>query len=208
VAKDFTVQSFREILVPFALFHYSSKTYSTAQSFMVVRLKAGNIQKAIAAMDSKWKSFTSGAPLDYDFLDARINNLYKNEKQMSNVFLVFAVLSIMVACLGLFGLSAFAAEQRTKEIGIRKVLGASVGGIIQMLSKDFLKLVAIASVIAFPIAWWAMSKWLEEFAYRVSIGWAIFVIAGIVAVMIALFTVSFQAIKAALMNPVKSLRSE
>jgi putative ABC transport system permease protein len=134
--------------------------------------------------------------------------LYDNEQRMSNIFLVFALLSIMVACLGLFGLSAFAAEQRTKEIGIRKVLGASVSGIIQMLSKDFLKLVLIATIIAFPVAWWAMTKWLQDFAYRIPIGWWIFFLAGGLALLIALFTVSFQAIKAALMNPVKSLRSE
>jgi putative ABC transport system permease protein len=208
VVKDFTVQSFREVLVPFALFHRSSKTYSDPLSFMIVRIQAGNTPQAIASLEAKWKSFAPGSSLDYNFLDARINMLYNNEQRMSNIFLVFALLSIMVACLGLFGLSAFAAEQRTKEIGIRKVLGASVSGIIQMLSKDFLKLVLIATVIAFPVAWWAMTKWLEDFAYRIPIGWWIFLLAGGLALMIALVTVSFQAIKAALMNPVRSLRSE
>ncbi len=208
VVKDFTVQSFRELVVPFALFHHSSDTYQEPQSFMIVKIKGGQAKSAIATIENKWKAFAPGTPLDYNFLDLRINNLYRSEQRMSRVFIVFAVLSILVACLGLLGLSAFAAEQRTKEIGIRKVLGASVSGLVKLLSKDFLKLVVIASVIAFPVAWWAMTKWLEDFAYRVTIGWWIFLIAGALALVIALATVSFQAIKAALMNPVKSLRSE
>jgi putative ABC transport system permease protein len=124
------------------------------------------------------------------------------------LFITFAVFAIFIACFGLFGLVTYAAEQRTKEIGIRKVLGANVGVIVTMLSKDFAKLVLIASFIAFPIAWWAMTKWLQSFAYRINISWWVFVAAGITAIVIALITVSFQAIKAALMNPVNSLRSE
>jgi len=208
VVKDFTVQSFRELVIPFALFHKTSDSYSEPTSFMIVKIKGGQTKSAIATIENKWKAFAPGTPLDYNFLDARINKLYSSEQRMGRVFIVFAILSILVACLGLLGLSAFAAEQRTKEIGIRKVLGASVGGLVKLLSKDFLKLVVIASVIAFPIAWWAMTKWLEDFAYRVTIGWWIFLVAGILALLIALMTVSFQAIKAALMNPVKSLRSE
>ena len=130
------------------------------------------------------------------------------EQQTGKLFITFAVFAIFIACLGLFGLVTYAAEQRTKEIGIRKVLGASVGGIVAMLSKDFAKLVLIASVIAFPVAWWAMNKWLQSFAYRINISWWVFVIAGIAAIVIALITVSFQAIKAAIANPVKSLRTE
>ena len=124
------------------------------------------------------------------------------------LFVSFAILAILIASLGLFGLVTFAAEQRTKEIGIRKVLGASVGYITRMLSKDFMKLVLIAAMAAFPLAWWMMNKWLQDFAYRTTINWWIFVLAGGLAAFIALFTVSFQAIKAALQNPVKSLRSE
>jgi len=127
---------------------------------------------------------------------------------MGTVFTIFTVLSIFVACLGLFGLAAYTAERRTKEIGVRKVLGASVQGLVVLLSKDFVKLVLLAAIIAFPIAWWGMSKWLEDFAYRITIGWWVFIVAGIIALLIALFTVSFQAIKAAVKNPVKNLRTE
>ena len=147
-------------------------------------------------------------PFDYEFMDEQFNNLYTTEQRTGNIFIVFAILAILIACLGLFGLVTYAAEQRTKEIGIRKVLGASIPGIVTMIAKDFLKLVFIASVLAFPIAWWAMHKWLQDFAYRVGISWWVFVIAGLAAVSIALITVSFQAIKAAVANPVKSLRTE
>jgi putative ABC transport system permease protein len=123
-------------------------------------------------------------------------------------FLYFSVLSLMIACMGLFGLTAYATQQRTKEIGVRKVLGASVKGIVTMISKDFLRLVLIAAFIAFPLAWWVMNKWLNDFAYRVHIGWWVFVFSGIIALLIALLTVSFEAIKAAVANPVKSLRTE
>jgi putative ABC transport system permease protein len=141
-------------------------------------------------------------------MDDLFNKLYSSEQKTADILNIFSVLIILVACLGLFGLVTYTAEQRTKEIGIRKVLGASVSQVTQMLSKEFLKLVLIASVIAFPVAWWAMNKWLQSFAYRTNISWWIFVVAGIVVLAIALITVSFQAIKAALANPVKSLRSE
>ena len=149
-----------------------------------------------------------GEPFSYSFMDEQFNNLYATEQKTGQIFITFAVIAIVIACLGLFGLVTYAAEQRTKEIGIRKVLGATVTNIISMLSKDFLKLVLIAALIAFPIAWFGMNKWLEDFAYRVNIGWWIFCTAGLLAVLIALITVSFQAIKAAIANPVKSLRTE
>src|ERR1700741_3977806 len=129
--------------------------------------------------------------------------MYRSEQRVSKLALIFSVLAILIACLGLFGLAAFIAEQRTKEIGIRKVLGASVSGIIELLSRDFIRLVLIAFVIAIPTAWWIMNRWLQDFAYRISIGWWIFLVAGVLAVAVALFTVSFQAIKAAIANPVK-----
>ncbi len=141
-------------------------------------------------------------------MDADFNNLYKAEAQTGQVFITFAVFAILIASLGLFGLVTYAAEQRTKEIGIRKVLGANVGGIVALLSRDFVKLVLIASVIAFPIAWLGMNQWLRSFAYRVGISWWIFVVAGLAAVMIALVTVSLRTIRAALANPIRSLRSE
>ena len=147
-------------------------------------------------------------PFDYTFMDEDFNKLYTTEQRTGQIFITFALLAILIACLGLFGLVTYAAQQRTKEIGIRKVLGANVAGIVQMIARDFLKLVIIASVIAFPVAWWAMNKWLQGFAYRINIQWWIFVLAGVIAILIALITVSFQAIKAAMANPVDSLRSE
>jgi putative ABC transport system permease protein len=134
--------------------------------------------------------------------------LYHAEQQTGQIFITFAVFAILIACLGLFGLVTYAAEQRTKEIGIRKVLGARVSGIVGLLSRDFTMLVGIAALIAFPVAWWAMYKWLETFAYRTEISWWIFLVAGIVALAIALLTVSIQTVRAALANPIKSLRSE
>jgi putative ABC transport system permease protein len=149
-----------------------------------------------------------GVPFSYTFMDADFNKLYQAEQQTGQVFITFAAFAILIASLGLFGLVTYAAEQRTKEIGIRKVLGANVGGIVALLSRDFVKLVLIASVIAFPISWWAMNQWLQSFAYRVGISWWIFAIAGLAAVLIALVTVSLQTIRAALANPIRSLRSE
>ena len=150
----------------------------------------------------------SGMPYSYRFLDDAFNEMYSSEQKIGKIILIFSTLAILIACLGLFGLSTFIAEQRTKEIGIRKVLGSSVSSIVQLLSKDFIRLVAIAFVFAAPLAWWAMTKWLQDFANRTSITWWIFLLAGVLAFVIAIATVSFQAIKAALMNPVKSLRTE
>ena len=150
----------------------------------------------------------SGMPFSYRFLDDSFNEMYNSEQRVGKIAMIFSILAIFIACLGLFGLATFIAEQRTKEIGIRKVLGASVNGIVQLLSKDFLKLVLIAFVIAVPISWWAMHRWLQDFAYRINISWWIFIIAGFLALVIALLTISFQAIKAAIANPVKSLKTE
>ena len=159
-------------------------------------------------MEKIYKQFNPGFPFKYYFTDDELSKNYKAEHTVSKLSRYFAFLAIFISCLGLFGLVTFTAEQRIKEIGIRKVLGASVPGIVRMLSKDFLKLVLLSAVIAFPIAWWAMSKWLQDFAYRTNIGWWVFLVAGVVALLIALFTISFQAIKAAIANPVKSLRAE
>lgn len=159
-------------------------------------------------MEKVFRQFNPGFPFKYFFTDDEMYKNYKAEHTVSKISRYFAFLAIFISCLGLFGLVTFTAEQRFKEIGIRKVLGASVSGIVKMLSKDFLKLVFIAAVIAFPVAWWAMNSWLGDFEYRVNIGWWVFVVAGVVALLIALLTVSFQAIKAANANPVKSLRTE
>ena len=162
----------------------------------------------MSGIEDKWKSFAPDIPFDYSFMDEEFDALYRSEHRMGAVFSVFTYLSIFVACLGLFGLSIFTAERRRKEISVRKVLGASVQGIVQMLSKDFIKLVAIAFVFAAPFAWWAMNEWLQSFAYRINISWWVFALTGLGAMFIALTTVSFRAIKAAIANPVKSLRTE
>ncbi|MGZ3811435.1 MAG: ABC transporter permease [Mucilaginibacter sp.] len=168
----------------------------------------GNTQAAIAAAQKVMAKFAPNDPFEYHFLDDTYDSLYHSEQQSSVLIALFAGIAILVSALGLLGLAAFAAEQKVKEIGIRKVLGASIQNIVSLLSVDFLKMVVIASIIAFPIAWWAMNKWLQDFAYRISLSWWIFVIAAIIALVIALVTVSLQAIKAAVANPVNSLRSE
>jgi putative ABC transport system permease protein len=150
----------------------------------------------------------AGQPFIYSFMDDDFNRLYSSEQRTGKIFLSFTFFAILIACLGLFGLVTYAAEQRTKEIGIRKVLGASISNIVNMLSKDFLRLVTISMIIAFPIAWLGMNRWLQDFAYRVTISWWVFALAGLAALLIAIITVSFQAIKAAIANPVKSLRTE
>jgi ABC-type antimicrobial peptide transport system permease subunit len=175
---------------------------------IIIRTEKGQTKQALASMEKVFKQFNPGHPFKYYFTDDEIRNNYKAEHTVNKLSRYFAFLAIFISCLGLFGLVMFTAEQKTKEIGIRKVLGASVTGIIRMLSKDFLKLVLIAAVIAFPVAWYFMNKWLQGFEYRIDIGWWVFVVAGVVAVLIALLTISFQSVKAALANPVKSLRTE
>jgi putative ABC transport system permease protein len=173
-----------------------------------MRINTSNLPRTIDHVRKSWATAFRGNPFEYFFLDEYFDRQYASERKFEKLFVSFAVLAIIIGCLGLFGLSAYTASQRIKEIGIRKVLGASVTDITKMLSKDFLKLVIIAIVIASPIAWWAMSKWLEDFAYRVNISWWIFVVAGALALLIAMLTVSLQAIKAAIANPIKSLRTE
>jgi putative ABC transport system permease protein len=175
---------------------------------IAMRINTKNIPALISQVEKKWNGMAPGQPFSYTFLDADFNKIYNAEQRTGKLFITFAVFAIFIACLGLFGLVTYAAEQRIKEIGIRKVLGANVGEIVTMISKDFVKLVLIAFVFAFPVAWWAMNKWLQDFAYRVNISWWIFVVAGIITLLIALITVSFQALRAAVANPVKSLRSE
>jgi len=208
VAKDFFVESLHNPVGAFALFHSSSHTYDLGYSYTLARVKPGDMSARIRTLESKWKNFAPGAPFDYGFLDAEFEAMYRSEQRMGTIFGIFTVLSIFVGCLGLFGLAAYTAERRTKEIGIRKVLGASVNGLVRLLSKDFIRLVLLSAVIAFPIAWWTMNKWLEDFAYRITIEWWFFAAAALLALLIAFVTVSAQAIKAAVANPVKSLRTE
>jgi len=208
VVKNFNVESLQAVILPFALFHSSSKTYDLGVTNIVAKIRSGDLPHVIDQLQSKWKSFVSGEPFDYNFLDAEFDAQYRSEQRLGSIFSIFATLSIFIACLGLFGLSAFMAERRKKEIGVRKVLGASVQSVVALLSKNFLKLTFIAAIIAFPVAWYFMNKWLEDFAYRINIGWTIFLIAGLSTLSITLLTISFQAISAAVANPVKSLRTE
>jgi len=202
VVKDFNFNSLREVVTPMVLFLHENR------GRLALRVNPANVPRLVGEIGDIWRQMAPSQPFSYTFMDDEFNNIYRKEQQMGGISLSFALLAIFIACLGLFGLAAYAAEQRTREIGIRKVLGASVGGIVSLLSRDFLRLVVVSAVIAFPLAWWAMHHWLQDFAYRITIGWEVFVLAGVVAVGIALMTVSFQAIRAALSNPVKSLRSE
>jgi putative ABC transport system permease protein len=204
VFNDFHFESMHERILPLVAFTPARSGYSR----LSIKVAGNNMPGALAQMEKTWKKFLPDVPFEYTFMDESFENLYRSEERQKTIFTVFACIAIFIACLGLFGLSAFAITQRIKEIGIRKVLGASLGSIVQLLSTDFLKLVAIAAVIAFPVAWYAMHKWLEDFAYRSSVPWWIFFVAGLLAAAIALFTISFQAVKAALANPVKNLRTE
>ncbi|MEO5890555.1 MAG: ABC transporter permease [Ferruginibacter sp.] len=178
-------------------------------SVMYIRMKTGsNLEQALAKTEAVMKKNNPSYPFNYYFVDEQFDGMFTNEMLMSKLASVFASLAIIISCLGLFGLAAYTAERRTKEIGIRKVLGAKVSTITGLLSKDFLKLVLLSAIVAFPIAWWAMNKWLQNYKYRIEISWWIFIAAGVVALLIALVTISFQAIKAAVANPVKSLRAE
>jgi putative ABC transport system permease protein len=161
-----------------------------------------------SAVEKKWKEFVPGQSFKYSFLDENLNTLYEDEKRAGQIFGVFSALAILIACVGLFGLAAYTASLRTKEIGIRKVLGASVPGVILLLSKDFTRLILIAFVLAVPLGWYVMNTWLEGFAYRIELGASVFFIAGAIALAISWVTVSYQSIKAAVVNPAKSLRSE
>ena len=172
------------------------------------RFSTADVSGLLATIENKYKAVAPGMPFKYEFLDEAFDNMYRQERRVGKVAMAFAILAIIIACLGLFGLATYIAEQRTKEIGIRKVLGASVTNIIRMLSKDFVRLVILAFIIATPIAWWFMNKWLQEFAFRIDLNWEIFAVTGFVALVVALITLSFQAIKAAVANPVDSLKTE
>lgn len=175
---------------------------------LFVRIDGRNIGSTLRDLEKTWKHSVDHRPFQYHFLDEDYEALYKTEQRTAGVFITFSSLAIILACLGLFALTAYAIVQRTKEIGIRKVLGATITNIISLLSKDFLLLIVVAILIAIPLAWIAGSKWLQDFTYRISLEWWVFVLAGVATVLIALLTISFQAIRAAIANPVKSLRTE
>jgi len=205
VFNDFHFESMHQRILPLVLLvPRSANNYGNTS----IKITGTNIPAALAHIEKTWQKFLPESPYQYNFLDENFERLYLSEERQKTIFTFFAFIAIFIACLGLFGLSAFAILQRIKEIGIRKVLGADVNTIVALLSKDFLKLVLLAAIIAFPIAWYAMDSWLQDFAYRINVGWWVFVVAGIIAGIVAFVTISFQAIKAAIANPVKSLRSE
>lgn len=205
VMKDFNYNSLHGDIRPFMLV-YSEDNSRFAH--VVVATDSRNYQTLLQKIENIWQKDVPAVPFEYAFLDQEVQKQYETEITLSRIINSFTLMAIVISCLGLFGLAAFSAEQRKKEIGVHKILGASVFDLTAMLSGDFLKLVAIAILIATPVAWWAMSKWLQAFAYRIDVSWWIFIVAGLIAIFIALITVSFQSVKAALTNPVKSLRSE
>jgi len=204
VLKDFHFNSLHVPINPIVLRLGENIGWGAA----IVRTETSKTKEALVNLEKVCKNLNPKFPFTYKFSDEEYQKLYKSEQVVSHLARYFAFLAIFISCLGLLGLVIFTAEQRTREIGIRKVLGATVSNVVGLLSKDFLKLVFIANLISWPLGWWAMSKWLQNFEYRTAINWWVFVLAGFAAVLIALVTTSFQAIKAAIANPVKSLRSE
>lgn len=204
IVKDFHFQGLHSTIEPYGFQLNNVPIFN----YLVARISPNNISATLKSMETVWNKLNPNEPFEYSFLDADFGKTFDAENKLLSIVGCFTIMAILISCLGLFGLATFSAEQRTKEIGVRKVLGASVGNIVALLSKDFLKLVAIAIVIASPIAWWAMNRWLQDFAYKTSIGWTVFVITTFAALSIALVTISFQAIRAAIANPVRSLRTE
>lgn len=202
VLRNFNFNSLREVVTPMALF------LDGDGNSIAIRLQTGDVPGLVARIKDLWTRMAPAQPFSSNFMDDDFNRQYDAEQRMGGIALFFAALAIFVACLGLFGLVTYAAEQRTKEVGIRKVLGASVGGLVTLLSRDFIGLVVLSLFISFPFAWWAMHRWLQDFAYHIHLGWGVFAVSGLLALAIALVTVSVQAIKAALANPIKSLRTE
>jgi putative ABC transport system permease protein len=204
VLKDFHFRSMHEKIGPI-MFFVPPPDWFTVFS---VRIRPDNVAETLSFLERKWATLDPSRPFDYTFFDEQFGQLHLAEQRIGQLLWYVAVLAIFIAGLGLFGLAAFTAQQRTKEIGVRKVLGASVSGLILLLSKDFTKLVLLGFIVAAPLAYYAMNRWLADFAYRVEIGLGVFVLAGLLALVIAWLTVSYQSIKAALANPVESLRYE
>jgi putative ABC transport system permease protein len=204
VVKDFHYEDLHLPITPYGF----QLSLQPGYNYMIVHAKAGNMNNILATIKNTWHNLNPSEPFEYSFLDKDFQKNYDAESRLSAIVGYFTAIAILISCLGLFGLATFSAEQRIKEIGVRKTLGASVSGIVALLSKDFLKLVGIAVLIASPLAWLAMNKWLQGFAYRIQISWTVFVMTTLAALLIALLTISFQAIKAAMANPIQSLRSE
>ncbi len=202
VVKDFNYSSLHDNIKPLAF------TYGVDNGAITAKVKTTNLWALMSQIENTWKSISPNQQFTYSFMNDDFDAMYRSEQHVQQIFFSFSALAILIACLGLFGLAAYAAEQRNKEIAIRKVIGAGIANIINILSADFIKLVGISILIASPIGWFAMNKWLEDFAYRIKISWIVFLIAGLIAIAIALITISFQSVKAAMANPVKSLRTE
>jgi putative ABC transport system permease protein len=203
VVKNFHFKSVHEKIEPLVLF-----VDRNAYSLVYVRIDTKDVKEALTEIEQVHKSLAPDEPFDYTFLDDDFDKLYRGEQRTGTIFNYFASIGIFISCLGLFGLVMFATEQRTKEIGVRKVLGASVASVVSLISMDFIKLILISNLIALPLAWYFMNKWLDTFAYRIEIHWSILIIAGASSMAIAWLTMAYQSIKAASANPVKSLRAE
>lgn len=203
VVKNFNFKSLRREVEPMALFLYPNYIREIS-----VRIMPGDIGKTLNFIQKKWEGAFPGEQFEYSFLDNRINQLYASEKKMQNIFIIFSSLSILVACLGLFGLVSFTAELKIKEIGIRKVLGASTGSVVLLLSIEFIKWIILANIVAWPLAWFIVNKWLQNFAYKANIGWIVFLLYSFITMLIAIFTFIFQTVKTACANPMDSLRYE
>jgi putative ABC transport system permease protein len=202
VMKDFNFASLRQTIQPLAILLRNNPLY------LSVRLKPGSSAALLSSMEKEWRQLDAQDPFDYFFIDGQMNQFYQGDSRLLTILTIFAGLAIAIACLGLFGISIYQARQRTREIGIRKVLGAGIPGIIGLFAGGTLRLVIIAALVSFPLAAWTINTWLKDFAYRVSVGWWTYPVAALLVVVIALVTVGFQALKAAKANPVKSLHTE
>lgn len=202
VVKDFNFKPVQQLIQPLVL------RYVNHGGFVVTKANSANLQRAINGLKASFADVYHDYPFSYGFVDQDIDSLYRAEQRMGKLFNIFSVVSIIVSCLGLFGLATFATQRRIKEIGVRRVLGASSAGLVALLAKDFVKLVVVSLIVGFPVAWWAMSKWLDNYIYRTHMSWWMFAMAGVAAMLISLLTISYQSVKAALANPVKSLRTE
>lgn len=206
VVRDFNFQTLHDPVTPLTI--RSNESFDGGSAYAYARIKGENVASATKDIEALWKNFAPAQPFRYVFLDENLNAQYEKERRAENIFRIFSGLAILIACVGLFGLAAYTANQRTKEIGIRKVLGATMGQVVFLLSKDFTKLIIVAFLLATPLSWYIMDNWLQGFAYRINLNVGVFLISGVAAVAVSWLTVSYQSVKAAMMNPVKSLRSE
>jgi putative ABC transport system permease protein len=208
VMRDFNFLSMHQPISPFALFHTSSKSYDIPDSYVTVQVAPRQMESTVEALERAWTSMAPGTPFEYSFLDENFEGQYESEQRLGWLFLVFSGLAIVIACLGLFGLATFSVERRKKEIGVRKTLGASVPGVVGLLSREFTRWVLVANLIAWPVAWFVMDRWLQNFAYRVSIGPSVFLLAGAAAFSVAATTIIWQTVRAAVADPVEALHYE